>query len=98
MAGRAWHVPSAPATSRREVATHFLQLAGIDRDPRLRPVPPALLAAMGWFSPMMRALQSLLPQLTEPFVMEDQDTRDLLGETHTPMETTLRAIIEELKG
>lgn len=96
MAGRAWHVPSAPAVSRREVATHFLRLAGIDHAPRLRPLPPALLTAMSWFSPMMRALRSLLPQLTEPYVMEDQDTRDLLAETHTPMETTLRAVIEEL--
>lgn len=98
MSGRVWHVPSAPAVSRREAATRFLALAGIDRDPRLRPMPSALLASLGWFSPTMRAVASLLPQLTGPYLMDDQDTRDLLGETHTPFDTTLAGVLAELQG
>ncbi|RRD04679.1 NADP oxidoreductase [Arachnia propionica] len=97
MSGRAWHVPSAAAMSRREVATRFLALAGLDHTPRLRPLPGALLTALGWFSPTMRAVASLLPQFTTPYLMDDQMTRDLLGETHTPVDETLGAILGELR-
>ncbi|MDO5067776.1 MAG: NAD-dependent epimerase/dehydratase family protein [Propionibacteriaceae bacterium] len=97
MSGRAWHVPSETA-SRREVAARFLNLAGIDTAPQLRPLPGALLRALGWFSPTVRAVASLLPQFTEPHLMDDQDTRDLLNETHTPLDATLGAILDELQG
>lgn len=97
MSGRAWHVPSAPAMSRREVAARFLELAGATHTPRLRPLPKALLTTLGWFSPTMRAVASLLPQFTEPHVMDDQDTHDLLSESHTPMDVTLGAILAELR-
>ena len=97
MSGRAWHVPGAAAMSRREVATRFLALAGLDHTPRLRPLPGVLLRALGWFSPTMRAVASLLPQFTEPYLMDDQMTRDLLGESHTPMDATLGAILDELR-
>lgn len=94
MAGRAWHVPSAPAISIRELVSQAMRIAGFDGQPRFRAVPPAMLKAMGWFISPMRAIATMTHQLTQPYVMDDSDTRDLLGETHTDLDATLRAIVD----
>ena len=98
MPGRAWHVPSAPAVSVRELARMLLRAAGRDDEPRLRSMPASLLRVLGWFSPTLRAVRETLHQNTEPFVADDTDTRELLGETHTPLEETAADIVAARGG
>ena len=93
MLGRAWHVPSAPAVSVRDLARMVLRAAGREDEPRLRTMPASLLRVLGWFSPTLRAVRETLYQNTEPFVADDTDTRELLGETHTPLEETAADIV-----
>ena len=93
MPGRAWHVPSAPAGSVRDLARMLLRAAGREGEPKLRTMPTSLLRLLGWFSPTLRAVGDTLYQTAEPFIADDTDTRDLLGETHTPLEETVADII-----
>jgi len=93
MPGRARHVPSAPAVSVRELARMLLRAAGRDDEPRLRSMPASLLRVLGWFSPVMRAIGQTSYQMEAPFICDDTDTRDLLGETHTPLEETLAGMV-----
>ena len=53
---------------------------------------------LGWFSPTLRAVRETLYQNTEPFVADDTDTRELLGETHTPLEETATDIVAARGG
>ena len=53
---------------------------------------------LGWFSPTLRAVRETLHQNTEPFVADDTDTRELLGETHTPLEETAADIVAARGG
>lgn len=92
MSGRAWHVPSAPAISTRDLARRTLNLAGIEHEPRFTSLPPIILKMLGFFSPTMRAVASMAHQMTDPYIMDDADTRELLGENHTELDETLRAI------
>lgn len=94
MAGRAWHVPSAPAISVRDLATRALRIAGVDAQPRFRTIPPAMVTVMGYFSAQLRAVASLAHQWNQPYVMDDLDTRELLRENHTELDDTLRAIVD----
>lgn len=96
MEGRAWHVPSAPACSLRELVSTALDLAGRDGTPRITPIRPWQVRAMGTVSPQMSALSDVLYQFTAPFVMDDSAARTLLGEEHTPLETTLVRAVEAL--
>ena len=96
MLGRAWHVPNAPALSARELARLLFRIAGIDGDPRISVIPTAALRLLGWFSPTMRAIGQTVYQMSGPFISDDTDTRDLLGETHTPLEETLTGIVAEV--
>ena len=94
MRGRPWHVPSAPAVSVRDLARMLLRAAGRDDKPRLRVTPTPLLRVLACFSPTLRAVtETTLQQTTVPFVADDTDTRELLGETHTPLEETAADIV-----
>ena len=93
MTGRAWHVPSAPARSVRELARLLFQAAGIGGEPGLRVIPAPVMRLLGWFSPVMRAIGQTGYQMEAPFICDDTDTRDLLGETHTPLEETLAGMV-----
>lgn len=97
MEGRAWHVPSAPAVSQRRLVTMALESIGRPDAPRISPVPTALLRLMGVFSPDMRRLAEATYQFTAPWLVDDSPAREELGETHTPLEESLRAAMEHLR-
>ena len=97
MHGRAWHVPSAPPVSTRELARLALRAAGSEGEPRLRPVPSWLVAALALFSPMMRGLHGALYQFERPFVIDDTEARELLGEDAAPLERTIAEAVAALR-
>lgn len=92
MHGAAWHVPSAPAVSIRELAEQVATIAEAPK-PTLHAIPYWPMRAAAFASPMMRGLSEVGYQFTQPFVMADQHTRDELGVTHTPLIDTLTATV-----
>lgn len=97
MEGRAWHVPSAPAVSLRELVRTALATIGRHEEPRIAPVPTPLLRLLGLLSADTRRLAEATYQFTSPWRMDDRDARTLLGEEHTPLEVTLRAAMDALQ-
>lgn len=98
MEGRAWHVPNAPAVSLRELVTTALATVGRTDTPRISPVPTVLLRAAGLFDVDTRRLAEATYQFTAPWLVDDTPARTELGETHTPLEESLRAAMLALQG
>lgn len=91
MAGRPWHVPNAPAASALELARLAAAASGRQGEPDVRGLPAWLLRAAGALSPMMRAVADMSYEFTAPFLVDDTDARELLGETHTPLADSVAA-------
>lgn len=98
MLGRAWHVPSAPALTIRELATLALHLAGIEAEPRIQQLPRPLMRALGLFSGSIAGLCDAAYQFDAPFLLDDTDARTLLGAGHTPIEETIGAAVRSLQS
>ena len=92
--GRAWHVPTNPAVSPRELATTFARIAGV-REPRLRRMPSWLLRAAALTSPTIRELVEMQYQLRKPFVLDSSLTEGQFGLAPSPLADILR---EGLQG
>lgn len=90
--GRAWHVPSPPAMSQREVARRLADLAGV-RNPRLRRIPNPALRAVGLFSPTVREFQEVRHQFVRPFEMDSSAFTATFGMPPTPMDEALKATV-----
>jgi nucleoside-diphosphate-sugar epimerase len=88
--GRPWHVPSPEPLTYREAATRFAQAAGAPA-PRIRPVPLAVVRAIGLVQPMMREVAAMGYQFVEPFVMDSTASQQVLGVSPTPWDR----IVEE---
>ena len=86
--GRAWHVPSAPPMSVREVVTRACALADAP-PPRLSTMPGFVLWLGGLGDPLVRELRETQYQLRRPFVMDSTAATAALGITATPIEESL---------
>lgn len=78
--GQAWHAPSPQPRTFREVARAFAAEAGVG-EPRIRPVPLWMVAALGTVQPMMAEVARIGYQFTAPFVMESAAAARVLGVT-----------------
>ncbi|MCG5444648.1 NAD-dependent epimerase/dehydratase family protein [Micromonospora sp. NIE79] len=94
--GRAWHVPSAPAASMRELATRVAALAGVPV-PRLIRMPYPVLWLGGLASPLTRELRETAYQFDRPFLMESVAATAALGIEPTPLESALTETVEALR-
>jgi nucleoside-diphosphate-sugar epimerase len=95
--GRAWHVPTGPALSQRQLATRFCEVAGV----RVAPVsgfPPGSLALAGLFSAQMRELKETLYQFDRPFLLDSSAVTDTYGITPTPLDEALTAVADDARG
>lgn len=90
--GRAWHVPSNPPRTQRQVVSDLARVAGVP-PVAVGTVPSVALAAMGLVNPTMRELQETLYQFTEPFVMDSSDAQQTFGLRPTPWDDVLRAVL-----
>ena len=90
--GRAWHVPSSPPLSQRQVARRLAELAGA-REPRLRAVPAATVRAAGLFSPLVRVFRETLHQFQRPFVLDSSAFTETFGVIATPVDDALKATL-----
>lgn len=90
--GRAWHVPSNPPRTQRQVVSDLARVAGVP-PVAVGTVPSVALAAMGLVNPTMRELQETRYQFTEPFVMDSSDAQQTFGLRPTPWDDVLRAVL-----
>ena len=86
--GRAWHVPSAPPLSIRELVTQACALAAAP-PPRLSTMPGFVLWLGGLGNPLVRELRETQYQFRRPFVMDSSAATEALGITPTPIEESL---------
>ncbi|ACQ79403.1 NAD-dependent epimerase/dehydratase [Beutenbergia cavernae DSM 12333] len=86
--GRAWHVPSAPARSIREVAQD-VAAAGGALPARVRRLPRLAMRAAGVVQPQLREVLEMTYQFDAPFVADHAETAATFGLTPTPWETTI---------
>jgi nucleoside-diphosphate-sugar epimerase len=90
--GRAWHVPTGPAVTLRQMAERLCALAGAPA-PRLRGIPAWVLSAAGLAVPLLREMRETRYQFDRPFVLDSSAAQAVLGITPTPFDDALKATI-----
>lgn len=85
--GRAWHVPSAPPCTVRELA----QLAATQLGARLklRSIPERALWGIGVFSPLVRELRETQHQFRKPFVLDSSAAQECFALTPARLEDSV---------
>lgn len=90
--GRVWHVPTAPAVSSRQAVTMLCAAAGV-APVKVAPIPPLALCAAGIVSPVMRELQEVRHQFSQPFVLDSSAFTAQFGIAATPLADTTAATV-----
>ena len=90
--GRAWHVPTGPPVSQRELATEFCALAGLAA-PKVSGLPHAALRVAGLFSRQLRELRETEYQFDRPFVIDSSAATRHFGLEATPRGVALSATL-----
>ncbi|MET8996448.1 hypothetical protein [Amycolatopsis sp. NPDC004169] len=86
--GRAWHVPSPPAVTIRELARRYALAAG--RAPiKLIQLPRFVMRTAGLVVPIARELAEMDYQWYAPFRMDATETADTFGLTATDLDTAI---------
>jgi nucleoside-diphosphate-sugar epimerase len=89
--GRAWHVPSAPATTSAELVALAASLAGTAARPRR--MPTWKLRAAGVVVPAAREVVEILHEFESDFVVDHGDYADAFGDDPTPLADGLAATL-----
>jgi len=90
--GSAWHVPSAPTLTQREIVTLIFEAAGTT--PKMGETPAVLLKALGLFNPLAREVAEMLYEFDEPFVMSHARFEGAFGNGATPHEDAIRETVD----
>jgi nucleoside-diphosphate-sugar epimerase len=95
--GRAWHVPSNPPLTVRQLATRFTEVNGLPRA-KVTPMPYPVLWTGGLFSPLVRELRTTRYQFSRPFLMDSSAATKTFGLTPQRMEDALRETAARLRA
>ncbi|HEX7301791.1 NAD-dependent epimerase/dehydratase family protein [Lentzea sp.] len=87
--GRAWHVPSPPAVTIRELARRYAAAAGVP-PVRLISLPRFAMRAAGLVVPMAREVAEMDYQWYAPFHVDAAETAGTFGLTATDLDTAVR--------
>jgi nucleoside-diphosphate-sugar epimerase len=90
--GRAWHTPSGPPRTQREVIDDLARTAGLAPVP-VRTAPAAVMRAAGLFSPLLRELAETRYQFSEDFVMDSAAAQQAFGLEPTPWPEVVRDLL-----
>ncbi|MFI7216122.1 NAD-dependent epimerase/dehydratase family protein [Micromonospora maritima] len=93
--GRAWHVPSAPAVSMRDLADRTATRAGAPA-PRLTRMPYPVLWLAGVANPFAKELRETAHQFARPFVLDSTAATATLGIEPTPLDRVVDEIVDTL--
>lgn len=89
--GRAWHAPSPPPISIRELARRYCTVAGHPGVP-VRGLPRWVMRAAAPFVPMARELAEMDYQFYAPFILDSSAVTRTFGLTATDLEVALREV------
>ncbi|WP_433316464.1 NAD-dependent epimerase/dehydratase family protein [Micromonospora chersina] len=95
--GRAWHVPSAPAVSMRDLAGRAAALVGAPA-PRLIRMPYSVLWIAGLANPFARELRETAYQFDRPYVLDSAAATATLGVEATPLDRVVKETVAALRG
>ena len=90
--GRAWHAPTNPPRTQRQVVEELAKSAGV-APVKASAVPNTLLRFLGLFNPQMREVLITMYQFEQPFIIDDTATRRELGLAPTRWEEVLQATV-----
>lgn len=95
--GKAWHAPTLPAITIRELTDRYTDLTG---QPRLkvRALPRFVMRTAGLVVPMARELAEMDYQFYAPFHLDSRLTEDTFGLAPTALEVPLREIAADAKS
>ncbi len=91
--GKAWHVPTNPAITSREMITMMSKIAGV-APVKVSGIPNALLKVGGVFSPMFRELPEMLYQFDRPFIVDSSLFTSTFGQSPTPLQEVLTSTVD----
>jgi nucleoside-diphosphate-sugar epimerase len=95
--GMAWHVPTNPAITPREMITMMSKIAGV-APVKVSGIPSALLKVGGLFSPLFRELPEMLYQFDRPFIVDSSRFTSTFGQKATPLHELLGATVNWYRG
>ncbi|GAA4597078.1 nucleoside-diphosphate-sugar epimerase [Actinoplanes octamycinicus] len=87
--GQAWHVPSGPAITMRELAQRYCAVAGVPQV-TVRSLPRFVMRTAGLVVPIARELAEMDYQFYAPFHMDSSLTERTFGLAPTDLEVALR--------
>ena len=90
--GKAWHVPTNPPRTQRQVMNDLADAAGVQHV-RVSQLSPVITRILGVFNPAIRELEETAYQRDRPFVIDDTAARTTVGIDPTPWEEIMRAVI-----
>ncbi|MET8293299.1 NAD-dependent epimerase/dehydratase family protein [Streptomyces sp. NPDC001272] len=91
--GRAWHVPTEPALSVREMVARLADEAGTG-PVAVRGLPPLVLGLGGLFSPLLRELKEIRYQFDRPFTVDSSAYETAFATRPTPLDQQVKATVD----
>ncbi|MGW1595942.1 NAD-dependent epimerase/dehydratase family protein [Streptomyces sp. NPDC002343] len=91
--GRAWHVPTAPPASVRQMVDRLAAEAGTG-PVAVRGLPPAVLGIASLFSPLLRELKEIRYQFDRPFTVDSSAYEAAFSVRATPVEEQVEATVD----
>ncbi|MEV6579960.1 NAD-dependent epimerase/dehydratase family protein [Streptomyces sp. NPDC051582] len=95
--GRAWHVPTEPALSVREMVDRLATRAGTG-PVAVRRLPPAVLGAAALFSPLIRELKEIRYQFDRPFIVDSTAYEAEFAVRATPVARQVEETVDWWRG
>ncbi|MEU5644511.1 NAD-dependent epimerase/dehydratase family protein [Streptomyces milbemycinicus] len=95
--GRAWHVPTEPARSTRQMVDRLAAQAGTG-PVAVRRLSPAVLGAASLFSPLLRELKEIRYQFDRPFVVDASAYEAEFAVRATPVDEQIKATVAWWRG
>jgi len=94
--GRAWHAPTNPPRSQRQVMDDLADVAEVTHV-KASVIPLSALRLLGRFNPTIRELPKTHYQFAHSFIIDDTPTRTELGLEPTPWSEVLRSTINAFR-
>jgi hypothetical protein len=94
--GKAWHVPSNPPKTQREVVMDIAAALGIS-NPRMSSVPKPVVGLLKLFNPLIRELTNGNYMFDAPFIVDDSAARKTFKVAPTPWDVVITDLVAAYK-
>ena len=95
--GKVWHVPTNAPKTFQEVADDICEILGI-RPLAVKSIPKSMFHAIGYFSPIVKELRETAYQFERDFIIDDNQSRSVLGIEPTEWELLVRNLVQHYKS